>query len=69
MIHSMSEVENLSAKFKMSYWGDQANTTIRRPLWPRECDITGKTLWLKPAVRGETFYYMRSGSEIGRAHV
>jgi hypothetical protein len=44
------------------YWFKLANKTMRCPLWPRECSLTGRTLWLKPAVRGRTSYHTRSGS-------
>ncbi len=44
-----------------SYWFDLAEIKIRRPLWPRYCVHTGEWLWLKPCVRGETSYLMRSG--------
>lgn len=44
------------------YWFDLAKKTMRWPLWPRECALTGKTLWLKSAVRGRTSYYTRHGS-------
>ena len=48
--------------FVVSYWFDCARLTTSRPLWPRECDLTEKTLWLKPAMRGETGYATRGGS-------
>ena len=44
------------------YWFDLAKKTTRYPLWPRTCDLTDKTLWLKPAMRGETGYATRGGS-------
>lgn len=46
----------------ISYWFDSAEKSIRYPLWPRECSLTGRTLWLKSAVRGRTSYYTRGGS-------
>lgn len=45
-----------------SYWFDSAKKSTRRPLFPRECDLTGRTLWLRPAVRGCTSYHTRHGS-------
>ena len=45
-----------------NYWFDLAKKSTRRPLWPRTCDLTDKTLWWKPAVRGYTSYYTRGGS-------
>lgn len=48
---------------EFSYWFKSARVTTNRPLWPRECSLTGKTLWLKPCIRGETSYYMRSGTK------
>lgn len=45
-----------------SYWFDLAEKSTRRPLWPRECELTGRTLWLKTAVRGKTEYHTRGGS-------
>ena len=48
--------------WSVSYWFNSAEKTMCRPLWPRKCDLTEKTLWLKPAVRGKTVYAMRSGS-------
>jgi hypothetical protein len=45
------------------YWFELAEIKIRRPLWPRYCVHTGQWLWLKPCVRGETSYYMRSGTK------
>ena len=46
----------------VSYWFDLASKSNRWPLFPRECSLTGKTLWLKSAVRGRTSYHTRSGS-------
>ena len=45
------------------YWFELAEIKIRRPLFPRYCVHTGEWLWLKPCVRGETSYYMRSGAK------
>ena len=45
-----------------AYWFDLAKKTTRRPLWPRICDLTEKTLWIKPAVRGKTEYWTRGGT-------
>lgn len=50
-----------SIERKSSYWCDCAQVTMSRPLWPRRCDFTDKLLWWRPAVRGTTSYYMRSG--------
>jgi len=50
-------------KMDASYWFDLARVTMSRPLWPRRCTFTDQLLWLKPAVRGETSYYMRSGAK------
>lgn len=47
--------------YDVSYWFDLAEKNLRRPLWPRTCSLTDQTLWLTPAVRGQTSYYMRSG--------
>lgn len=44
------------------YWFDHADIRIRRPLFPRYCVHTGKWLWLKPCVRGESSYHMLSGT-------
>lgn len=50
-------------KMDASYWFELAKVKTCRPLWPRRCTFTDKLLWLKPAVRGETSYYMRSGTK------
>ena len=31
--------------------------------WPRRCQHTGESLWLKPCVKGQTMYFMRSGTK------
>ena len=45
-----------------AYWFEIAKKTMRRPLWPRTCDLTEKTLWWSPAVRGFSEYWTRGGS-------
>jgi hypothetical protein len=47
----------------VAYWSKLAKVTTSRPLWPRICTLTNRMLWLRPCVRGESSYYMRSGSK------
>ena len=50
-------------KMHADYWFKLADVKLRRPLWPRRCEFTDKLLWWNPAVRGETSYYLRSGTK------
>lgn len=38
--------EHMSMYYKWSTW------KMSRPLWPRQCNLTGRWLWIKPAMLG-----------------
>jgi hypothetical protein len=37
-------------------WFKRATIENRRSLWPRRCEITGRSLWLKRSVRATRVY-------------
>jgi hypothetical protein len=49
-------------EFYNSYWFESASLYSRRCLWPRWCQHTGESLWLKPCVKGVTDYHTKYGS-------
>lgn len=45
----------------MWFWNEGATVTLRSPIFPRKCALTGKWLWMQSAWRGVVGYPMRSG--------
>lgn len=63
--HFGLNMRTFESKFSMDsvmwFWCEGAHVTLKSPIFPRRCELTGKWLWMKPVLRGDAGYPMRSG--------